>query len=171
MRDSYHPAQLGEPGKTLFYYPFDDVDTLQDVKELGTYLRALGNAKDDRLFVVMCALVAEQYVDKMLELLIPDYDKGLRNRFTFSLKLDLLEAYRIIPEHIISSGRTVNEIRNAFAHELRHYSFKDLDQRLIDKIKTQEAKSSIHLLQRDDQFVRYSKTLLLSRYSEFVVIL
>src|SRR5438105_4472522 len=65
----------GEKGNTIFYYPYVDIETRNNAKEIAAFIRKLGDAKDDRLFAVLSALVIEHHLDKLLSLLIRDFDK------------------------------------------------------------------------------------------------
>jgi hypothetical protein len=59
----------------------------------------------------------------------------LDNRdFGFSMKLDLLSAFRVIPEHILLCADVVRLIRNEFAHNLELESLENISKRSANKL-------------------------------------
>lgn len=119
----------GEQEKTFFSHPFIGTSSVNSWnQQIPKLLKRLDKCPDDRSLVILSALVVENQTDIVLHLLLPDYNKLLKksNDFTFSTKLDLLSAFRIIPDHILLCANGVRLIRNEFGHNLELESLNDI---------------------------------------------
>ena len=75
----------------------------------------------------MSALTIEHYLDSVLACWIPKYLTLSGNRdFTFSLKLDLLDSLKLIPNYIVKYANCVRKLRNDFAHSVDADSLAEL---------------------------------------------
>jgi len=87
--------------------------------------------KDERLLGVICPMCVEFSLDVLLGSYIKNYkiynkEGGPK---AFDLKIKLLKALNIIPEHIISPLELIRRIRNKFAHDLEASSFDELEEK------------------------------------------
>ncbi len=126
----------GNRGDSLFYRPLlhvvnqEIMDTIQ--KKLDS-LSIYKQAKDDRALVIIGALIVEQGLDNFLSQWIPEYKKM---EFSFSRKIALMSALRLIPNKICATLTCLNEMRNCFAHKLEIKCFQDIDsERHIKQLK------------------------------------
>jgi len=107
----------GDVGSSVFTEPFIDHEARPN--QLPGFLQRIESTGDDRSFVIVSAVVVERYLDALLGAFIPKYNLLTEKReFTFSLKLDLLSAMRLIPPHILQLADVIRQVRNEFAHEL-----------------------------------------------------
>jgi len=122
----------GEEGGSLFtkpfFYPFRE-----DFKEL---LEKIRRTKDDRSLAIVSALIVEYYIDDLLKTWIPEYKKLAESRdFTLSMKISLLDAFKLIPHHILKCADCLRKIRNDFAHNLDIDSFEKIKQENKNALK------------------------------------
>jgi len=118
----------GEEGESLFTKPFISPpgERIFD-QELFEKMR---RTRDDRSLAIVSALVLEYCIDDLLQTWIPEYNKLAENRdFTFSMKIDLLDAFKLVPHHILKCADCVRKIRNDFAHDLDLDSFEQIKQK------------------------------------------
>ncbi|MGA2904015.1 MAG: hypothetical protein ABSD98_09295 [Candidatus Korobacteraceae bacterium] len=106
----------GEQGECAFTEPF--IEWTAPIQELPGLLQRIEKTGDDRSFVLLSAVVVERYVVELMNSLSPGFARLAENRdFTFSLKLEILKALRLIPPHILQAADLVRKIRNDFAHD------------------------------------------------------
>ena len=126
----------GEKGESLFIEPFTDFHKLAEWNvEVPELFKKMESTGDDRSFAIVSALVIEHHIDRFLQIWIPGYNK-LSERFTFSLKIDLLDALKLIPHHILRCTECIRKVRNDFAHHLDLDSFKRINQGNRDRLRT-----------------------------------
>ncbi|NQT23305.1 MAG: hypothetical protein HQ579_07730 [Candidatus Omnitrophica bacterium] len=87
---------------------------------------------DPMTIILKTHLRVESYLDRILFLLLPKPKKILEK--TFTLKVDFIESLNVLPgEAIIKKIRTLNTIRNKFAHNLnKKLTTKDINSLLDD---------------------------------------
>jgi len=110
----------GPKADTLFHVPLRTAESFARWnEEVPALFERASRAGDDRSLVLFSALLVEAQLDELLGIWIPRYSK-LANRMdlTFSLKLDLLDAMRLIPRLVVRSADCVRDVRNKFAHRL-----------------------------------------------------
>jgi hypothetical protein len=119
----------GAQGESIFYVPifvsYDMAAGLQQkINETLEWVRGLN---DDRLLVLVGALVVENAVDELLASIMPGY-KSLRDKrdFTFSMRIEIIKALQLIPSRILNSADFVRGLRNSFVHDLSIDSFDKL---------------------------------------------
>ena len=106
----------GDKGECVFTEPF--IEWTSPVQELPGILQRIEKTGDDRSFVLLSAVVVERYVVELMKNLSPGFAKLADNRdLTFSLKIELLRALRLIPPHILLAADLIRRIRNDFAHD------------------------------------------------------
>jgi hypothetical protein len=134
----------GPKGETIFSaYPW--AASPQTIDELNAKiawaLDHVSKAMDDRLLVLLGAMIVENAVDELLAAIMPGYKVLQQNKdFTFSMKIELARALRLIPSWILGCADIIRSIRNDFAHELSINTF--------DKIKAAKiASMRDHVLQ------------------------
>jgi hypothetical protein len=87
--------------------------------------------EDERLLGIICSMCVELALDVLLESYIKNYEifKGTDRPTAFDLKIRLLRALNIIPEHIIRPLELIKKIRNKFAHDLEANNFDVLEEK------------------------------------------
>jgi hypothetical protein len=98
----------------LFEEPFSDLPSVQrSSDEIPAFLKRVEASDDHRLVCIMGALVAEHHLDRMLKLMCPKYDvlEG-SNDFSFSLRINLLQAWFIVPHWITRDLHVIRAVRN-----------------------------------------------------------
>ena len=116
-----HPWMTNQK-KQVFTQPyFDLIDKKNWNEELPVLYERINSLEDDRSFVILMSIIVEFHLDKLLSIVIPDYDTKLKNNkdLTFSLKLELLNSMRLIPKQIFLFADCIRKIRNEFAHNLK----------------------------------------------------
>lgn len=106
---------------------------------LPEFFIRIKKAGDDRSRVIICHLILENKIDKLLSLLIKNYRKKLGGEYglNFARKVDLLQAFEMIPENIFDSIKCITKIRNEFAHKLYLESFESIvEKKIINKINS-----------------------------------
>jgi hypothetical protein len=110
----------GMEGDSAFWKPFLSIEEIEASNaELPDFFRRMEESGDDRSYVILTALILEYQYDSFLEILIPGF-KNLRDNkdFSFSVKIELLRALRLIPPLIPRCADCIRQIRNEFAHNL-----------------------------------------------------
>lgn len=142
------PKQMiieGAPRESIFYsmltfmIPRTWPEDLQ--RELDQYWAHYKDLADERAVVVVGALCVEDCLDQMINALFPSSTILHENRdFTFSLKIDIIQAFKLIPSRILHHSDVVRKMRNDFAHNLEFKSLLSLSaerlQAMDDAIKT-----------------------------------
>jgi hypothetical protein len=133
----------GPPGESVFCHLVVWCITAESLEILQTELNDqfvhVRDANDDRLLALVSALVVENAVDGLLSALMPGYT-ALRNRMdiTFSMRIQIAKAMRIIPSRILGCADFVRRVRNMFAHNLSIKSFDQLEpcelQSMMDRL-------------------------------------
>ena len=74
---------------------------------------------DDRIMVLVGALVVELTLDDLLRTMIPGFNELVKAKeFTFSMKTNLARTLRVCPSRIFGATDSIRNIRNAVAHNL-----------------------------------------------------
>ena len=108
---------VGVVGESIFTEPF--IDSEFRPNQLPTSLQRIYNTGDERSVVIVSAVTVEAYLDSLLQEIMPGFLKFTENKdITFSLKLGMLKAVRLIPPHIVETADLIRRIRNEFAHDL-----------------------------------------------------
>jgi hypothetical protein len=95
-------------------------------KEVPEHVKHFNDYEEDRNSVIYFALFVEFHINKILELLFPDFDSFLDlYKTATSMKINILASFRLFPKQIFESCRCINNIRNEFAHE---FSITKIDQ-------------------------------------------
>ncbi|MCJ8166495.1 hypothetical protein MKJ04_16745 [Pontibacter sp. E15-1] len=99
---------------------YDELDNLAvqnlifDTKELGSILKA-------HLFI-------ERLIESLIKEKLENPESLFRNQLSFNLKVDLAHSLGILPERLISPIKSLNSIRNKYAHKLDYQvSFEELN--------------------------------------------
>jgi hypothetical protein len=125
MKISQHFEQYyyGPEGETLFFRPYPTKIGVNDPMFDLIYKR--DENLDDRSLALVSAMISENYIDRILTLLLPKFK--LDRQGAASTKISLLAAFEIIPGHLTTAARLLNQTRNEFAHHLDLTSFSNLD--------------------------------------------
>jgi hypothetical protein len=157
LMDSYY---RGVPGETLFHEPY--LRKVLDVDDTFLMLQQVHNTQDERAYVIVAALVAESRLDKLLNLLLPTFN--LENETT-NRKVELLDAFRIIPRHLLQAARLLQSIRNKFAHDLEVGGFEELIKKypkFRENLKTFCGQRNLRGAQEDDVSRMFDEVSLLA---------
>jgi uncharacterized protein YutE (UPF0331/DUF86 family) len=125
-------------------------------------LQQVHNTQDERAYVIVAALVAESRLDKLLNLLLPTFN--LENETT-NRKIELLDAFRIIPRHLLQAARLLQSIRNKFAHDLEIGGFEELIKKypkFRENLKTFCGQRNLRGAQEDDVARMFDEVSLLA---------
>ncbi|MFN6565391.1 MAG: DUF4145 domain-containing protein [Nostoc sp. ChiSLP01] len=124
----------GKSGDSLFIKPFHKFFRENELPEL---FKKVEGMNDHRLLAIITALLIENRVDKVLSLFLPRYSKLLKaSDFTFSMKINLLEALNFIPPSITTSAHCLRKIRNEFAHNLSKVDFSSINEQLKRSLRS-----------------------------------
>ena len=122
----------GPQGETIFRHPLayiiaDHGPQLQsELDEMWTHYKDIS---DERLLALVAALCIENAVQGLLESFSSGFaelreDSGC----TFSLKIKMARALRLVPARIFASCDLIRQIRNEFAHHLHKKELSQLDE-------------------------------------------
>jgi hypothetical protein len=126
LSDYLEAYYYGTEGETLFHQPYPTkFGKLHDNSRDPILARNKTPNQDDRSLALVSAMVSENYIDRMLKLLLPSFE--FRREGAASMKISLLAAFAIIPKHLTSAAQLLNKTRNEFAHNLQLTSFAELD--------------------------------------------
>lgn len=123
LSDFFEAYYYGKEGETLFWQPFPTKIVVHDNSLDLVFSRS--DDLDDRSVALVSAMISENYIDRMLKLLLPSF--SLDRQGAASKKIDLLTAFNIIPKHLTKAAQLLNQTRNEFAHHLKLTSFAELD--------------------------------------------
>jgi len=128
----------GPAGETLFWHlkgwlVRDREDAIQQrLDELWEHYKEV---QDERLLALVGAMCIEASLDNLLSKFAPQYDVLLDNvDVTFSVKIGIAKALRLIPSKILNSCDLARGIRNDFAHNLDVSQFRELERKRLDKL-------------------------------------
>lgn len=114
----------GVPGKSMFYFLAFDIKEKNELPELFQKTKDLN---DHRLLALVTALIIENRIDRILTILLPQYDAlSDSSDFSFSMKINLLKAFAIIPNELLAAAHILKRVRNEFAHHLEFTTFDQL---------------------------------------------
>jgi hypothetical protein len=96
-----------------------------DTKELGSILKA--------------HLYIERLIESLIEEKLEKPESFFRNQVSFNLKIDLAHSLGILSDRLISPIKSLNSIRNKYAHSLDfQVSFEELNSLKLDWEKIQD---------------------------------
>jgi len=116
----------------------DDKGSEKWNKTISDYIEKINNSVDDRAYVIFAAGLLEKQITKILQLIFPNY-KELENVdcFTFSMKIKILKATKLLPNQFLNFADLVRDFRNVFAHNIEIENFEDFkkENKLEKKLK------------------------------------
>ncbi|MWB96228.1 hypothetical protein GON26_17840 [Flavobacterium sp. GA093] len=134
---------------------------------------------EDRNAVIYFALFVEYHVNKMVEILMPDFDSLIGiSKSPISLKINLLDSFKLLPKQIFEAARCINNIRNEFAHEINMVNLEDLNslpndrkKKTVDKLLylTTEYEGDYQYEKKEDILRKRFKSICLNTISAFRV--
>lgn len=96
---------------------------------------------DDRAFVLVGALIIENGVDELLYSYVPGFKSIIDNwDFTFSLRIELARALRLVPARLLGGADAIRRVRNDFAHDLKIRSLQDLKSSRLESLTSHLSK-------------------------------
>lgn len=137
LEEFFEMYAYGEQGKTIFSRPFDR-GVYDENSDPTNLLTKIFNTGDDRSKALVAAMVSESFIDGLLAILLPRYDRLVSdtNNFTFSTKIKLLESFEIVPLHFTAAADLIRRVRNEFAHDLHLDSLTQIDEKLVARLRT-----------------------------------
>ncbi len=113
----------GPAGDTLFHDTIPQCFTVAAIAAMREQVIAdmdhFPALDDDRLAVLVGALLVENALDHFLSAFIPSYNLLAGNKeFTFSMKTTLAKSFRLCPNRIFGATDAIRNIRNVIAHHL-----------------------------------------------------
>jgi len=103
------------------------------IDEMLSHVQGLN---DDRLLVLLGALIIENALDEMLAAIMPGYKPLQKKRdFTFSLRIEVAKALRLIPAKILNCVDLIRSIRNDFVHNLSIDVFDRLEPSTLQSMR------------------------------------
>src|SRR5438046_1164518 len=123
----------GRPGESLFTKPF-----IRYVfeNELPALFQKVEGMHDHRLLSIVTALIIENRVDKLLSAFLPRYGRLLAAReYSFSMKINTLEALAFIPPLLTAVAHCLRKVRNEFAHHLDREDFSAIPKGVITQMR------------------------------------
>ena len=94
-------------------------------EEVPKHVNIFNESNHDRHAVLYFALFTEFHINRLVEILFPDF-KNIAGENT-SNKIKLLSSFRLIPDQIFMACKCINQIRNEFAHKFSLTNLSDLD--------------------------------------------
>ena len=142
----------GSSGESVFFRPLvwclgKNIQTTE--KNIQTFLdkewKHIVDLHDDRLLVLVGALLVENAINEFLGAIIPKY-KPLHKRreFTFSIRIELARALRLCPSRIFNSADIIRDIRNDFVHDLSCNAFSKLSPDRLKSMRDHYSKFDPH---------------------------
>jgi len=103
--------------------------------KLQQELSRVHDVKDDRLMVLLGSLVIENAVEGLLAAFMPGLAE-LRDKpdFSFSLKIAVARATRLVPSRVLGAADIIRSIRNEFVHNLEIDSFERIPPKLLSSM-------------------------------------
>lgn len=95
------------------------------------FLKTVPSSSDAVTMILRCHLLAEYYLDKVIELKIPRGDIITDSRFQFSEKILIVEAIDIINKNLLDTIKKLNKIRNSCSHVISY----DITEEDIEKLR------------------------------------
>lgn len=147
--------------------------------EVPKHVKNFNQFTEDRNAVIYFALFVEYHVNKMIEILMPDFNNLIgTSKASISLKINLLDSFKLLPKQIFESARCINNIRNEFAHEIEIINLEDLNslpndrkKKTVDKLTslTNEYEGDYQYEKVQDNLKNRFKSLCLNTISAFRV--
>ena len=140
----------GPKGESVFHYMSSGViqpgHDPHIQSRIDSMVRRAEGLKDDRLLVLVGALIIENAVDGLLAAIIPGY-RVLRDGrdFTFSMRIRLAEALRLIPSRILHDADLIRKVRNEFVHDLSVDTFDKLKPSMLESMCERVSKYNPHI--------------------------
>lgn len=129
----------GPKNESLFYHVKSWVMAGKDQEiqmRLDERWQHYGKTEDDRLVAVIAALCLESAIDALLTSVAPGFKPYVEDTdFTFSIKIKMVKALRLLPARILTSCDLVRQMRNRFAHNVDKKRFEDLEAKYLDKLE------------------------------------
>ncbi|SDA57287.1 MULTISPECIES: hypothetical protein [unclassified Janthinobacterium] len=97
----------------------DDEEKLAREREFKKFTAAIGDEGDPTMLILRAHLFSESLLERYITFKFPRGDKVIENAaLSFHQKLIIVDAFDELGDHIISSLRNLNKLRNQCAHQL-----------------------------------------------------
>ena len=91
---------------------------------------------DERSLAIVAAMAVEDQVEAILADFMPGFRKLATNRdFTFSMKIEMLNAASLVPRLLIRAADCIRQIRNDFAHRIDCTTFEDVTPKYLGPLR------------------------------------
>lgn len=120
-----HSVYVSLKDDCLFQKQFELWEGRDMNEDLPPFFKRLNKIEDDRSFVILATSVIEYQIDRFLQCYIPDHQILINDKTNLVTKINLIRAFRLIPNHFPNMLDCLRNIRNDFAHNLSIDSFED----------------------------------------------
>ena len=132
--------------------------------ELPELLQKVESASDDRLYAIVAALVVENRLERVLVRFFPRVRLLLeRQEFTTSMRITVLRALELLPDHILRCADLVRIVRNEYAHNLDVETFEALEKKSYRSSKPFTSSSTRRTIRNRRTLARASRGSCLRR--------
>ena len=126
----------GEQGKSIFFRPLEGTISEQEISELQGSIdeiwHKLSAFQDERLVVLVGALLIESKIDEMLDSIFYNYSSLKESRdFSFSIRIEIARSLGLIPAHLFNSADIIRKLRNEFVHNLKCNKFSMIEKQVL----------------------------------------
>lgn len=128
MKKKIISVYIDNKGVCLFPEQFDFWENPDFKNDLPPFFKRLNKIKDDRSFIILATSVLEYQIERFLKVFIPDYQTLVNERTNLATKINIIKAFKLIPEHFPKMLHNIKNIRNDFAHNLKIDSFDDANE-------------------------------------------
>lgn len=90
------------------------------------YLELAGTNNPELPLVLRSHLIIEHYIDRYLDIAIPEVERWDELRLSFSMKLDIISNRKTSLYMVAPGIKALNKVRNKYAHDL-HYQLTQTD--------------------------------------------
>lgn len=134
---------------------------------------------DDRLLVLVGALIVENAVDELLAAIMPGYASLQDKRdFSFSTRIEVARALRLIPSRILNCADFIRSLRNDFVHDLSVEKLDALEPSRIQSMRDRLSSFIAEMVEAEAEAFRklvlwtavalYGYTMHVSRLNDFI---
>lgn len=122
-----HSVFVSEKDNCLFKEQFE-LWTRDDWNDdIPPFFKRLNKIDDDRSFVILATSVLEYQIERFLKIFIPKYELLINDYTNFSIKINIIRAFNLIPPQFGEMCSIIKDIRNDFAHNLEIDNFADAE--------------------------------------------
>ena len=108
-----------EGEKSIDDVEIDDEEKMSREREFNKFTAAIGDEGDPTMLILRAHLFSESLLERYITFKFPRGDKIIESgTLSFHQKLTIVDAFNELGDHVISSLRNLNKLRNQCAHQL-----------------------------------------------------